>query len=112
RLSRPGQPRDDDELVPRDLEVDVLEIVLARAPDDDSITGHDGPFSQPGANRATRRAAEPIPRASRGGQARAGRPRARARRAAAHASGAASKVGCSTRGWSCVGTKPTAPTAT
>src|SRR5439155_25252234 len=54
RLPRPGQPGDDDELIARDFQVDVLEIVLAGAPDDDPITGHDSPFSQPGRDRATR----------------------------------------------------------
>ena len=35
RLARARQPGDDDQLVARDLDVDVLEVVLARALDDD-----------------------------------------------------------------------------
>src|SRR5262249_15606348 len=34
------QPGDHDKLIARDLEIDVLEIVLAGASDDDAITGH------------------------------------------------------------------------
>src|SRR5207245_2899823 len=40
RFSGPREPRDDDELVARDLEIDVLEVVLAGAPDDDPVAGH------------------------------------------------------------------------
>src|SRR5262249_21892789 len=40
RLARPREPRDDDHPVARDLEVDVLEVVLASSADDDAITGH------------------------------------------------------------------------
>jgi len=37
-LSGPAEPRDDDELVPRDLEIQTFEIVLAGAFDDDGTT--------------------------------------------------------------------------
>ncbi len=37
RLARPREPRDDDQLVARDLDVDVLEVVLARPLDDDLL---------------------------------------------------------------------------
>src|SRR6185295_14035761 len=37
RLARPTQPRDDDELVAWDRDIDVLEIVLARPFDDDRV---------------------------------------------------------------------------
>jgi len=40
RLPRPGDAGDDDELVPRNLDVDVLQIVLARSSYDDGIKGH------------------------------------------------------------------------
>ena len=39
-LARAAQPGDDDELVPRDLDVDGLEVVLPRPADDDAIVGH------------------------------------------------------------------------
>ncbi len=39
-LPGPGEPRDHDKPVAGDLEVDVLEVVLARAPDDDAVTSH------------------------------------------------------------------------
>src|SRR5206468_5349971 len=56
RLARAREPGDHDELVTRDLEVDVLEIVLAGAADDDPITGHgDSLYGSP-------RAAGPQPR--------------------------------------------------
>ena len=37
RLARPAQAGDDDELVPRDLDIEILEIVLPRPFDDDGI---------------------------------------------------------------------------
>jgi hypothetical protein len=40
-LAGPGQPGDDHELVPGDLDVDVLEIVLAGPTDDDAVRCHD-----------------------------------------------------------------------
>ena len=40
RLARPGRARDDDELVSRDRDVDVLEVVFACAFDDDVFEGH------------------------------------------------------------------------
>jgi hypothetical protein len=40
RFTGAREPGDHDELVARDLEVDVLEVVLAGAADDDPITGH------------------------------------------------------------------------
>src|SRR5262249_1120979 len=63
------QPGDDDELIPRYLEVDGLQVVLARAPDDDAVAGH-GPTIIP----------LPADGAQRGA-ARAPRPRANARKA-------------------------------
>jgi hypothetical protein len=39
-LARAAQPGDDDELVPRNLDVDGLEVVLPRPADDDAIVGH------------------------------------------------------------------------
>ena len=39
RLARPRQPRDDHERVARERERDVLEVVLARARDDDRVLG-------------------------------------------------------------------------
>ncbi len=39
-LAGAGDTRDDDELVARNLDVDVLEVVLARAADDDGVFGH------------------------------------------------------------------------
>src|SRR5262249_36545058 len=42
RLSRTGQPRDHHELVARDLDVDVLQVVLARTLDDDLFHWGDG----------------------------------------------------------------------
>ena len=47
RLARAGQARDDDELVTRNLDVDVAQIVLARAADNDGRIGHGNPFGQP-----------------------------------------------------------------
>src|SRR5262249_53909781 len=41
-LPRARQPRDDDQAVPRDLEIDVLEVVLASPTDDDAVTSHGG----------------------------------------------------------------------
>src|SRR5439155_3679082 len=40
RIAGAREPPDGDELVARDLEIDVLEVVLAGAPDDDPITRH------------------------------------------------------------------------
>ncbi len=40
RLATPRQPGDHDELVARQRQVDVLEVVLARTADDDLIVGH------------------------------------------------------------------------
>ncbi len=40
RLAGSREPGDHHELVARDLEVDVLEVVLARTSDDDSVTSH------------------------------------------------------------------------
>src|SRR5207302_4984107 len=40
RLARPREARDHDELVARDLEVNVLQVVLAGALDEDPIAGH------------------------------------------------------------------------
>ena len=37
RLAGPGQPREDDELVPREVEVDATEVVLPGAADDQAI---------------------------------------------------------------------------
>ena len=42
RLARPRQPREHDQRVARDLEVDVLQVVLARAPDVDGLAGLGG----------------------------------------------------------------------
>ena len=42
RLPRTGQPGDDDEPVPRERQVDVLEVMLARALDNDRIEGARG----------------------------------------------------------------------
>ena len=39
-FARAAQPGDDDELIPRDLDVDGLEVVLPRPADDDAIVGH------------------------------------------------------------------------
>ena len=39
-LAGAGEAGDDDELVARDGDVDVLEVVLARAADDDAIMRH------------------------------------------------------------------------
>src|SRR5262249_61985913 len=56
RLAGAREPGDHDQLVARDLEVDVLEIVLAGASDDDPVTGHgDSLYGSP-------RAAGPQPR--------------------------------------------------
>ena len=44
RLARPGQPGEDDERVTREVEGDVLEVVLPGAPDDE-LVGHSGPRS-------------------------------------------------------------------
>ena len=44
RLARPGQPGEDDERVAREVEGDVLEVVLPGAPDDE-LVGHSGPRS-------------------------------------------------------------------
>ena len=41
-LARPGQPGEDDERVAREVERDVLEVVLASATDDETV-GHAGP---------------------------------------------------------------------
>ncbi len=41
-LARPGQAREDDERVARQVERDVLQVVLARATDDETV-GHAGP---------------------------------------------------------------------
>jgi hypothetical protein len=41
-LAGPGQAREDDERVPREVEGDVLEVVLPGAPDDE-LVGHSGP---------------------------------------------------------------------
>ena len=41
RLARPGQTGDDHEPVARERDVDVLEVVFARAAHDESILGHD-----------------------------------------------------------------------
>src|SRR5207247_2841044 len=40
RLARPGQAGEDDELVPRDGQRDVLQVVLARAADGDLVSRH------------------------------------------------------------------------
>ena len=40
RLARPGEAGDHDELVARYVDVDVGEVVLARASDDDGVVGH------------------------------------------------------------------------
>ena len=40
RLATTRQPRDHDELVARQGQVDVLEVVLARTANDDLIVGH------------------------------------------------------------------------
>src|SRR5713226_4975982 len=57
RFPGPREPRDDDELVARDLEVDVLQIVLAGTPDDDLVAGHvETLLCQPRVVRATRQA--------------------------------------------------------
>src|SRR5262249_35235516 len=45
-LARPGQPGDDHQLVPRDLDVDILEVMLPSAPNHDPIVRH--PNSGPG----------------------------------------------------------------
>jgi hypothetical protein len=39
-LARTGQPGDDGEPVARDLDIDVFQVVLAGAPDDDSVECH------------------------------------------------------------------------
>jgi len=44
RFAGAREPGDHDQLVARDLEIDVLEVVLAGAPDDDSVTGHGDPL--------------------------------------------------------------------
>jgi len=46
RLARPTQPRDDDELVARDRDIDVLEIVLARPFDDDRAWHRSGLYHE------------------------------------------------------------------
>ncbi len=48
RLARPGEPRDDDELVPGYLDRDVLQVVLSSAADDDLVSGHASAPSLPG----------------------------------------------------------------
>src|SRR5439155_1355051 len=61
RFSGPREPRDDDELVARDLEIDVLEVVLAGAPDDDPVAGHVASLlCQSRAVRATRTTTQAI----------------------------------------------------
>ena len=45
RLARARQPREHDQRVARDLEVDVLEVVLARAADVDRLAGLGGRFA-------------------------------------------------------------------
>src|SRR5262245_44345135 len=57
RFARAREPGDHDQLVARDLEVDVLEIVLAGPSDDDPVTGHgDSLYGSP------RTAGTPAPR--------------------------------------------------
>ena len=48
RLARAGEAGDDDQLVARDLDVDVLEVVLARAAHDDLVNWHLGASSAAG----------------------------------------------------------------
>src|SRR5262249_10596913 len=57
RLARARQPGDDDELASRNLEVDGLEDVLARAPADDAIAVHGPTMIRLPAGVAQRRAA-------------------------------------------------------
>src|SRR5690606_29656310 len=45
RFARAGDASDDDELVPGDLHVDALEVMLARAFDDDGVLCHGAPES-------------------------------------------------------------------
>ena len=56
RLARAGQPGDDRQRVARDVDVDVLEVVLARAAHADEFFGHAGPASDSGAPDVTVRA--------------------------------------------------------
>ena len=42
RFARPARPGDDHELVSRNRQAEILQIVLARAPDSDSLLGHSG----------------------------------------------------------------------
>src|SRR5204862_230986 len=68
RFSRAREPRDDDELVARDLEVDVLEVMLAGAPDDDPIARHFGSLlCQPRGAPATRTTTQASGAATGGG---------------------------------------------
>ena len=48
RLARARQPGEDDQLVARQLEVDVLQVVLARAPHDDRVVGRSLRRRRPG----------------------------------------------------------------
>ena len=45
-LAAAAQARDDDQAVPRERDVDVLEVVLARAAHDDLILGHAAQFTR------------------------------------------------------------------
>ncbi len=66
RLAGAGQPRDDDEAPPRDLQVEVLEVVLPGTSDADRVVGHREPVK--GAVRSVGRAGFPA-RGAQGGAA-------------------------------------------
>ena len=73
RLARAGEPGDDDEPLARDVDVDVLEVVSARAADDDAAR-HGARYGRPAprANTCTSRHLRPRP--PRPGAAPAGGP--------------------------------------